>query len=258
MLEASDLCLGSGDKLRVDRLSFRARPAELSMILGPNGAGKSSVLSLLSGWQQPESGSVSLGGQDIRHLSARALARQRAVVSQHPGWQPGLTVEELVGMGAYSQTNHHQHAVLEVLALMQCQSLATRRLETLSGGERQRAHLAQALLQLLSSDASERYLLLDEPTAALDFGQADWLLAQLRQLARQHAVGVVLVIHDLNLALRHADQVLLMNQGQAMAVGPVNEVMQKQRLETIYGIHLAELMGDNSQHRVFIPLFDRE
>jgi iron complex transport system ATP-binding protein len=177
----------------------------------------------------------------------------RAVVEQQPGWQAGLTVSELVLMGAYLSPGG-QHYCRQAMRLAQCEPWAERRLESLSGGERQRAHLARALLQLLCSSETQRFLLLDEPTAALDFGVADALMAQIRQLAQSLSLGVVAVVHDINLALRHADRVLLMADGRGAAFGLPAEVMQKSRLEALYGVRLAELVSADELIRAFVPL----
>jgi iron complex transport system ATP-binding protein len=253
MLEA----LGAGFSVRGRRLladiSLTAQPGELTLIIGPNGAGKSTLISLLSGLRHPTEGLIRLNGIAPQTLSANKLARLRAVVEQHAGWQPGLTAAELAMMGAYL-TQDTTGDWREAMRLTQCLELADRRLETLSGGELQRVHLARALLQLMTSTAAERYLLLDEPTAALDFGLADSLMAQIRVLAREYRLGVVAVVHDLNLALRHADQVLLMDSGRGIAFGAAADIMQKERLETLYGVRLAELVSADAQHRAFVPM----
>ncbi|TDR82073.1 ABC transporter ATP-binding protein [Paludibacterium purpuratum] len=253
MLEASHLTLRHDGLTLLDDLSLTAACGELTLIIGPNGAGKSTLLSLLSGLRMPASGQIRLCGHDPYRLGARELARLRAVVEQAPGWQPGFSAAELVMMGGYLPAGR-QADWRDAMRLMRCDALAERRLETLSGGERQRVHLARALLQLLCSDATQRLLLLDEPTAALDFGLADALMAQLRELAQTHRIGIVAVVHDLNLAGRHADRILLMKNGCGAAFGTPSEVMRKERLEAIYGVRLAELISQDEQLRAFVPL----
>ncbi|MBV8647265.1 ATP-binding cassette domain-containing protein [Paludibacterium sp.] len=253
MLEARRLTLRRGERALIDDLSLTAACGELTLIVGPNGAGKSTLLSLLSGLTPPTSGDLRLAGRDVRTLSARDLARLRAVVEQEPGWQPGFNAAELVMMGGYLQGGS-RNGWREAMRLMQCDALAKRQLETLSGGERQRVHLARALWQLMSSGESQRFWLLDEPTAALDFGLADALLAEVRALAQTLRLGVVAVVHDLNLAWRHADQILLMESGRGAAFGPPGEIMQKDRLEALYGVRLAELISHDEQLRAFVPL----
>jgi iron complex transport system ATP-binding protein len=252
MLEARALFLKTGNTTLLRAVDLSVHPGEVTAVIGPNGAGKSSLLSVLSGLRRPDAGEVRIDGRDPATLSAQALARLRAVVEQHAGWQPGLTVAELVMMGGYHAPGPANWKT--ALRFAHCEALAGRRLETLSGGERQRTHLARALLQLLSSPEPRRYLLLDEPTAALDFGQADAMMTVVRELARQEGFGVVAVIHDINLAMRHADRALLMENGNGAAFGPIAEVMEKTRLEAIYGVRLAELISPEDRLRAFVPL----
>jgi iron complex transport system ATP-binding protein len=252
MLEAQALTYSVAGQRRVDTVSLSVRPGEVTVVLGPNGAGKSTLLALLSGLLRPDSGQVRIEGRDPARLSARELGTLRAVVEQSPGWQSGLSAAELVMMGGYlAATAADWHTAMQ---LAHCEEFAARRLETLSGGERQRVHLARALLQLLSSTAPNRYLLLDEPTAALDFGFADAMMADIRLFAAQYGIGVLAVIHDINLALRHADTVLLMANGAGAAFGTTAEVMEKGRLEAIYGVQLAELVSRETPLRAFVPL----
>jgi iron complex transport system ATP-binding protein len=253
MLEAQKLCYRRGQRLLLQDISLTAQPGELTVIIGPNGAGKSTLLALLSGALTATSGQVRFDQLVPGSLSAERLAQLRAVVEQQPACPEGMLAAELVAMGGY-RVAKSAFGWQQAMTLAQCSQLAGRRMETLSGGERQRVHLARALLQIMGSSAAERFLLLDEPTAALDFGQADGLLRQVRQLAQQHGIGIVAVVHDLNLTVRHADQVLLLANGRAAAFGPCSAVMQKTRLESIYGVHLAELMSQDLQHRAFIPL----
>lgn len=255
MLEAQGLQLSAGGRVRVDDADFAARGGELTVVLGPNGAGKSTLLQGLSGGLKPDAGRATLDGTLLSSLPARELARRRAWLEQHPLRPEGLTALEAVATGAAALRRQAQDAAQQALTLAQCQHLAARRVETLSGGEWQRVTLARALCQLLASDyAGTRFLLLDEPSAALDLGSADALLGSLRQLAREQRLGVVAVLHDLNLALRHADRVVLMDGGRIAAAGPCAEVMQRPRLESLYGVRLAELSDEATALRAFVPL----
>lgn len=253
MLEAREVSYEINGQRLLHPVSLCAKSGELLVIIGPNGAGKSTLLSLLSGYLPPTTGSIRINQLDPQAVSAKQLARMRSVVEQQPGWQPGLLAYEMVMMGGYLAKSE-PYAWRTAMQQLGCADLAMRSMETLSGGERQRVHLARALLQLLSSAESEQFLLLDEPSAALDFGLADSMMAHLRQLAREVGLGVVAVVHDLNLTLRHADQVLLLTEGKAAAFGPTREVMEKSRLEAIYGVRLAELVNDDQDLRAFIPL----
>ena len=254
MLELQDVSLKLGNKPVIYQVSLQAHPAELCVILGPNGAGKSSLLQLMSGYLQPDSGLVQLAGNPLDGQSAASLARQRAVVEQHPALPAGWRVAELIATGTYlAPVPMADAAWQQAVALSDTGTLLDRTLGSLSGGEAQRVHLARALLQLLVSPSPERYLLLDEATSALDFAIADAMVARLHRIASQLGIGVVAVMHDLNLALRHADRVLLLRDGCAVACGKTADIMHKQQLEAIYGVALAELISPDTQVRAFVP-----
>jgi iron complex transport system ATP-binding protein len=254
MLELQDVSLKLGSKTVIRQVSLQAHPAELCVILGPNGAGKSSLLQLMSGYRQPDSGQVWLAGKPLTGQGAAGLARQRAVVEQHPARPAGWRVAELIATGAYQAPGAvTDSAWQQAVALSDTASLLDRTLGSLSGGEAQRVHLARALLQLLVSSCPERYLLLDEATSALDFAIADAMVARLHHIASSLGIGIVAVMHDLNLALRHADRVLLLRDGGAVACGKTADIMQKQQLEAIYGVALTELISPDTQVRAFVP-----
>nr|WP_199065939.1 ATP-binding cassette domain-containing protein [Chromobacterium sp. ASV5] len=258
MLEGRNLCLNLGGRALLQDVSLTVAPGELTVVLGPNGAGKSSLLSLLSGLRAPSGGEAKLAGQALSRFDAARMASHRALLEQHPATPDGWTCRELIAAGGYACRGVARErlcaAIEQALALTCCQELADTALSRLSGGERQRAQLAKALCQLLLSEQDERYLLLDEPTSALDFAMADGLLAQVRAISRQHRIGALAVVHDLNLAMRHADQVLLLNDGRAAGFGPSQTIMQRERLEAVYGVRLAELTSPDQSIRAFVPL----
>ncbi|WP_434628525.1 ATP-binding cassette domain-containing protein [Chromobacterium sp. CV08] len=260
MLEARGLGFSRGGRRLLDGIDLTLRTGELLAVLGPNGAGKSSLLHLLSGLWRPDRGEILLAGAPLAGMGSRELAGWRAVVEQQPVAPAGWTGEELVAAGAYLHASagpeRIRPAVRLALERAGAAGLERRRLTELSGGERQRLQLARALCQLLLSERPERYLLLDEPTAAQDFAMADALMAGARTLARELDIGVLAVVHDLNLAVRHADRVLLMNDGRSAGCGGNAEMMRRERLEAVYGVRLAELGHPEQPWRAFIPLPD--
>lgn len=253
MLEARAVSLSRQGRLLVESVSLRVAPGELNIVLGPNGAGKSSLLGILAGLYAPSAGEVWMAGRPLRGQSTAELARQRAVVEQNPLTPAGWSTLELIQSGAYL-LGDATDACRRAMELSCTEELAQRQARTLSGGEQQRAHLARALCQLLASADAERYLLLDEPTAALDFAMADALLAQVARICRELNIGALAVVHDLNLALRHADNVLLLNEGRAAGFGPTAQIMRRETLEAVYGVRLAELSSQEHALRAFVPL----
>lgn len=254
MLELKQASLLRHGKTILDQVSMQAYPGELCVILGPNGAGKSTLLQLLSGYRQPDQGEARLAGQRLSGQSPAQLASQRAVVEQQTSAPAGWRADELIASGGYlAAADLLPAAMQQAVMLSDSGTLLGRRADSLSGGEIQRVHLARALCQLLVSSRAERYLLLDEATSALDLAVADAMMARLRIIARELQIGVLAVMHDLNLALRHADQVVLLRDGQCLASGRTADIMQQQQLEAIYGVALAELISPDTQVRAFVP-----
>lgn len=229
-------------------ISLACAAGELTVILGPNGAGKSTLLHAIGGYYPAAAGEILLAGEALADLDAGRLAGCRALVEQHPARPAGMRVADLLCIGV---AQPDPAILVQVLALSDCQTLLARDCASLSGGELQRVHLARALHQLLASKAPQRYLLLDEPTAALDIGAANQQLATLRQLAQRWQLGMIAVLHDVNLALRHANKVLLLKEGVQIAHGDTAQVMTQARLEQVYDTRLAEL-SDHHGQRAFI------
>ena len=234
-----------GSRVLLDGLTATLQPGRFTAILGPNGAGKSTLLSLLSAQRRPDAGQVLLDGQPLQHLSAHALALRRAVMPQESAVAFDFTAREVAELGRYPHRKHpapdEASIVDQALAATGVSVLAGRNVNTLSGGEKARVHLARALAQVWSprTDGAARWLLLDEPTAALDLAHQHQALGLLRDWAHHQGLGVVAVLHDLNLALRYADDVLLLAQGEATCHGPAGDVLTAARIGSVWGIGCA-------------------
>lgn len=219
-------------------LDGSVRPGELLAIVGPNGAGKSTLLSLLSGFRACQAGAIRLDGRDLAQWPVYALASRRAMVAQQepPGFD--WRVEELIALGS----DPDPALVTQLLDQMDLLDLSDRSILTLSGGERQRVLIARGVCQLLSRRSPAAtdggLLLLDEPTSALDIGQQQRLMRQLRLWAHQHAMAIVCVLHDLNLASLYADRVWLIDDGARVAHGTPAQVLTPERLTSVYGAEL--------------------
>lgn len=220
------------------------QPGRLTAILGPNGAGKSTLLALLSGQRQPasaQSGQVWLGGRRLADYSAAQLALVRAVMPQENTVAFDFSVQEVVEWGRFAHRSapspHEDTIALQALEATGVAHLALRNINTLSGGERARVHLARALAQLWEPrpDGAARWLLLDEPTAALDLSHQHQSMALLRRWAQEQGVGVVAVLHDLNLALRYAHDVLLLENG-ACHCGPVASTLCQDTIARVWQV----------------------
>ena len=213
----------------------------LTAIVGPNGAGKSTLMSMMCGEREPLSGAIWLDGKPLTHHHAAQLARRRAFLPQDCSVAFDFTAQEVVELGRYPHRQQpvagEANIVASAMAQTQVTQLALRTVNSLSGGERARVHLARALAQiwLPVEDAAGRWLMLDEPTAALDLAHQHASMDLMRRWAREQAVGVVAVIHDLNLALRYADDVLLLGHAQSY-MGPTAEVLNAAHIARVWGV----------------------
>jgi iron complex transport system ATP-binding protein len=214
-------------------VSAGVRSSELVVVLGNNGSGKSTLCQVLAGLRSPDAGQVLLEGSDLRGFGAIGLARRRAVLSQDEHHSVPLTAREVVALGRWPHGAAPSGVIDRSLARVGAAGLATRSLDALSGGERQRVHLARVLAQI---EGSPGFLLLDEPMSALDpRGQLD-VARLLWQLAHQERRGVLAVLHDLNLAAAWADRLILLSDGEVVASGPPDLVVQVDILERALGI----------------------
>jgi len=249
-LVGRELGFSYGGVAVLKRISLEVETGDLVMLVGPNGSGKSTILQLLAGFLRPAGGSVSLDGVDPRRMPWRARAKKIAFMSQdiHPGLD--FTVRETVMLGRNPHLSvfgtpgpEDDAAVAAAIADMELGDVADRPVNRLSGGERQRTMMAAVLAQ------HAECLLLDEPTSALDVRHALKLAEYLRRLRR--GCGILMVTHDLGLALRCADRVLLIRSGEEVASGAVAEVMTPENLERAYGCRAELLTGEHSRSVLF-------
>ena len=226
-------------------VSVRVEPGKLTMLAGPNGSGKSTLLKLLSGFLTPECGTVLLDGRAPAAYPWRERGRRLAFLAQDFHFELDFTVRETVMLGR----NPHLHAfavpgasdrkaVQKALEDMELSDISERPVNRLSGGERQRTMLAAMLAQNAGT------WLLDEPTSSLDVRHALRLAELLRERRRDR--GILMATHDLALALRYADEVLLLKSGLPVAYGPPEEALCPGNLRRAYGCHAEVLHGDRS------------
>ncbi|MFY2641802.1 heme ABC transporter ATP-binding protein [Achromobacter insuavis] len=242
MLAAENLTLARDGKRILDRVSLAIHPGEVVGLLGSNGAGKSTLLGALSAELGADGGSLTLDGRPLDAMPPREQARKRAVLPQKPGLTFDLGVREVVAMGAYPFPELSPAEVDELarqaLEWADVSHLDGRRYPQLSGGEQQRVQFARVLVQCRAARAAgeARYLLLDEPTASLDPKHQADLMRRAAQLARESHTGVLVILHDMNLAARWCDRLLLLSGGQAVALGTPAEVLTPANLFLAYGI----------------------
>lgn len=235
-LIATHLCYRAGQRQLINDVSLVLSPGEVVALIGPNGAGKSTLLRLLTGYLTPHGGECRLNDIPLAAWPAQALSERRAMMRQQSRLGFDWPVEEVIAMGrAPWHDVNNPSIVQEIMALTGCLPLAKRQYNALSGGEQQRVQLARALAQLWQNGAPEGFLFLDEPTSALDLYHQQHLLRLLKSLARQHALHVCVVLHDLNLAALWADRLVLLHQGEVVAQGAAGEVLHPAELHRWYG-----------------------
>ena len=238
LLEARSLSMVVGGATLVDGIDLRIGGGELVAIVGPNGAGKSTLLRMLSGDLRPTQGETLLKQRDILDYPPSLLAQHRAMLSQHVSVTFPFTVEEIVGMGAGDRNRTAAQPLVDAaLAEVGLERFRRRQLPTLSGGEQQRAHFARVLVQLACGEARHGpgLLLLDEPTSSLDMRhQID--LVETARLRAHGGTAVVAVLHDLNLAMRFADRIVLLHRGKLAIDGGRSEAITTETIRRIFEV----------------------
>jgi iron complex transport system ATP-binding protein len=246
MLESRNVLLRLGGRPVLRGVSLKLQPGRLVGVIGPNGAGKSSLLSVLAGLRHPEAGEVLAAGRPLNAWDRRPLARRRAVLCQKSRLSFDLPALEVVLMGrqphhAGRETPRDRHIAAEALRAVDAEPLIDRAYLRLSGGEQQRVHLARALAQIweppddgIKSDW--RCLLLDEPVNHLDLRHQLGTLRLAKALCAEAGVAVLAVLHDLNLAARFADDLLVLHEGATHALGPTDETLTERVLRDVFGV----------------------
>jgi iron complex transport system ATP-binding protein len=254
MLEASNVTFRVGATALISDVSVSFAPGALHLIIGPNGAGKSTLIKVLARLLRPHTGRVEYEGADVLHASESELAKRRAVLSQAVEVAFPLTVREVVMMGRYPHFGGRPGPVDEKIAdemmeFFDVTEFAERNYQTLSGGERQRVNFARVLAQLWRDDsappsvhvssstrASCRYLFLDEPLTFLDIRHQIEFMKKVRGFTDAPDVVTVGVVHDLNLAARFADQIVLIDRGRVVAAGAPSDVLTAEHIREVFGV----------------------
>ncbi|MEQ8482111.1 MAG: ABC transporter ATP-binding protein [Hoeflea sp.] len=230
---AENLVWGVRRRAIVSDVSLAVAPGETLGLIGPNGSGKSSLLRLLAGLRRPDSGQVSVLGQDVSKVSRRALSRQVAFVQQNAATDTNVSVLDVVRLGRTPHrsalsgwTAEDQAAVTTALDRVDMSARKAQAWQTLSGGERQRVHIARALAQ------TPRVLFLDEPTNHLDIHHQIEIL----RLVRDLDLTSVVALHDLNLAAMFCDRIVVLNGGRVIASGAPADVITVPLLREVFRI----------------------
>ncbi|WP_349920436.1 ATP-binding cassette domain-containing protein [Aeromonas veronii] len=253
MFEMKSASFAVNDRQLLQPTDLRFEQGQVYGLIGHNGSGKSTLLKLLARQQPLSGGEILFDDKPLSDWSNRDFARQVAYLPQHLPSAESLLGRELVEMGRYPwrgllgrmrEEDHRQ--VDQAITLTHTEAFADRLVDTLSGGERGRVWLAMLLAQ------ESRFILLDEPLAALDVAHQVEVLTLVRQLSRQLNLGVIIVIHDINMASRFCDQLVALHGGRLLVHGEPSHIMTSETLQAIYGIPMAVIRHPAHDHNIAI------
>jgi len=245
LVQARGLSFSAGGRALVRDATLALEPGSTTILIGPNGAGKSTLLKLMTGEAKPSGGEIRFDGEALAAIPAWRLACQRAVMAQHARLVFPFSVYEVASLGVdgigRAMTRLRRDALIgECLAAAGVLEMAGRAYQTLSGGEQQRVQFARVLCQIEAgrSVASRQALFLDEPIASLDLCHQLALLDMARAVAAR-GVAVLIVLHDLNLAVTYADHLVVMDQGQIIAQGAPAKTLDDALLRQVFKVDLS-------------------
>lgn len=253
-LAASALSVGYGDTLVIENLDLAVGQRTITGLLGPNGSGKSTLLRSLAGLMKTTGGSVTLHGSPVGEFSTKQFARHVGMLNQSPTAPEGLTVADLVRQGRYPHrplfgrwSSKDEEACNQALSLTEMAPLKDRSLQSLSGGQRQRAWISMVLAQETET------LLLDEPTTFLDLAHQIEILELLKHLVSQRGKTIVAVLHDVNLAARYADKIVLLKEGGIVASGNPDETITASHMQQVFGVECQILRDPYTGTPLVVP-----
>ena len=253
-LAARGVAVGYGARPVIDGLDVAIPPGVITTIIGPNGCGKSTLLRTLSRLLKPTSGTVVLDGEDIAGLRTRDVAKKLGLLPQAPVAPEGLTVSDLVARGRHPHqswlrqwSSDDADVVRRALAMTGVSDLADRPVDSLSGGQRQRVWISMTLAQ------GTDLLLLDEPTTYLDLAHAIDVLDLVDDL-HESGCTVVMVLHDLNLATRYSDNLVVLRDGAILAQGHPREVITAELLHEAFGLRAKVIDDPVGDRPLIVPI----
>lgn len=253
-LAARGITVGYGARTVIDDLEVAIPPGVVTTIIGPNGCGKSTLLRTLSRLLKPTRGTVLLDGDDIARLRTRDVAKRLGLLPQSPVAPEGLTVSDLVARGRHPHqswlrqwSSDDADVVERALAMTGVSDLADRPVDSLSGGQRQRVWISMTLAQ------GTDLLLLDEPTTFLDLAHAIDVLDLVDDL-HESGCTVVMVLHDLNLATRYSDNLIVMKAGSILAQGHPRDVITAELLLEAFGLRAKVIDDPVGDRPLIVPI----
>lgn len=235
MMKIKNIVKTYDNKTVVDDVSLTLNKGAITSFIGPNGAGKSTVMSIISRLIAKDQGIVEFNDKELKEWKSNELAKKLAILTQSQSMQMKLTVKELVAFGRFPYSKNHlsqdDHIKInEAIKYMELEDIQDAFIDELSGGQRQRAYIAMVIAQ------DSEYILLDEPTNNLDIYHSSALMKIVRKLCDELGKTVILVLHEINFASFYSDYICAFKDGKIYKYGTVNEIMNKDVLNKIYGV----------------------
>lgn len=248
---------GKGGRVILKDVHCTFTKGKLTAVLGANGAGKSTLFKCINGEAKFQQGVIRWDDSDVKTLPALELSKKKAVLRQHYQVSLPFTAREIVEMGRYAYfktypTERCKEVIALITELVGVTHLMDRSYLTLSGGEQQRVQLARVMAQVWDSPSRERLLLLDEPVSALDIQYQHQLMLMMQQLTREYGFTVIAIVHDLNLTLQYADDIMMLNKGSVVAHGPALSVLTEENIRSVFQVPV--LIEKNSLDQLYIQV----
>ncbi|AMY05551.1 ABC transporter ATP-binding protein [Staphylococcus condimenti] len=255
-LNGQQVTIGYGEHVIVSDLDVEIPDGKVTSIIGPNGCGKSTLLKALSRLLSVKNGKILLDGKNIHTQSTKEIAKKIAILPQSPDVADGLTAGELVSYGRFPHqkgfgrlSTEDKEEIDWALKVTGTYDFKHRAINDLSGGQRQRVWIAMALAQKTD------IIFLDEPTTYLDISHQLEILELVQELNREHGTTIVMVLHDINQAIRFSDHLIAMKGGDIVSSGETQEVLTKEILEKVFNID-AELSTDPRTGKPMLVTYD--
>ncbi len=238
-----------GERTVLDSISFTVGKAEIVALVGPNGSGKSTLIKTLAGVHAQSTGTIRIDGTDMRTMDPVDLAKTIGYVPQHFTYTLYSTVFETVLLGRrqhikWAVSDEELSRVQQALDALEMSHLAGSYMDQLSGGERQKVFIARALAQ------DPLLFLFDEPTSALDIRYQIEVMETMRELTWERGAGMIIAVHDLNLAYRYADSVVVLSGGRMEGYGKPQEILTPSCINTVYGVDSFVVENENGKFLV--------
>ncbi len=252
MLQVNNISYQVQGRDLLQQVNAMIRPGAFTALMGSNGAGKSTLLKIISGELKPSAGTVTWQGKALKDWDQKELAKTRAVLRQQYAMQLPFSVFDIISMGRYPHfrnklSSQCREVIAKVATYTGVEHLMKRDYLTLSGGEQQRVQLARVLAQVWDTPSDHKLVLLDEPVSALDIHYQHQLLSLVKGLSHANFT-VVAVLHDLNLAMQYADDVLLLKQGKTIRFAAKEEALSAEPIYETFGVKAALHQAEDYPH----------